>query len=59
MSGLKIGDLVKLKSGSPVMTVDSVDDRGQCGCKWFLGDEKKSAVFSQESLVRTNPDADK
>lgn len=51
MSQWKVGDLVQLKSGGPVMTVASVrDDIGQLACKWFLNSEPKSDWFPPEAL---------
>ncbi|MEJ2905068.1 DUF2158 domain-containing protein [Pedobacter panaciterrae] len=32
---IKPGDLVKLKSGSPQMTVDAILGSGQIQCVWF------------------------
>jgi uncharacterized protein YodC (DUF2158 family) len=52
-----IGDVVKLKSGGPVMTVDSFDENNsRVWCIWF--DEKKTmqtAKFVQESLTKYTP----
>ncbi|WP_108178826.1 DUF2158 domain-containing protein [Phreatobacter oligotrophus] len=30
-----VGDLVRLKSGGPTMTVERVDDDGMVQCLWF------------------------
>lgn len=30
-----IGDIVRLKSGGPSMTVESIDDQGMVHCIWF------------------------
>ena len=53
MAVLKSGDLVVLKSGSPVMTVDTVntdifDDNKITGilCAWFVGDKLERALRS-------------
>lgn len=51
MSDLKKGDIVWLKSGSPKMTVDSVNVGG-CVCIWFDGKEAKKYVFDVESLTK-------
>lgn len=37
---LKIGDLVRLKSGDPLMTVSSFKD-DQVYCRWFAGEYDK------------------
>ena len=36
---LKIGDVVKLKSGGSVMTVNSIEENGEINCQWFSGDK--------------------
>lgn len=42
MSDLKVGDLVKLKSGSPLMTLIKIDG-DICSCRWFdCHDNQKS-----------------
>ena len=52
-----IGDIVKLKSGGPEMTVRKVNinmnDKfsGSYQCQWFAGKKLDSGVFPQESLV--------
>jgi len=50
------GDVVHLKSGGPLMTVESVDDSG-VNCTWF--DEKKNlrnARFPQTTLEKWEED---
>ena len=49
----KPGDLVKLKSGGPVMTVDTVEDSFVVGywCEWFAGKKLDRANFSETSLL--------
>lgn len=58
MTALKPGDLVVLKSGGPVMTVDTVntdvlDDDKITGilCAWFVGNKLERARFSPGALV--------
>jgi uncharacterized protein YodC (DUF2158 family) len=52
-----IGDIVKLKSGGPEMTVRKVNTNmseefsGNYQCQWFAGKKLDSGVFPQESLV--------
>ena len=48
-----VGDLVQLKSGGPVMTVQSIDPRGNEGlwCQWFSGKKLERGHFKQETLV--------
>jgi uncharacterized protein YodC (DUF2158 family) len=51
MSQWKVGDIVQLKSGGPVMTVTSIrNDIGQVACNWFLRDEAKNGWFPPEAL---------
>lgn len=44
------GDVVKLKSGGPTMTVQGHDTRGYAICKWFNDREPTTETFSEESL---------
>ena len=47
----KAGDLVELKSGGPVMTVedDSSMDKSY-KCSWFAGDKHQSNWFAEAAL---------
>src|ERR1700760_4922382 len=58
MTALKPGDLVVLKSGGPVMTVDTVntdifDDDKVTGilCAWFVGNTLERARFDPGALI--------
>jgi uncharacterized protein YodC (DUF2158 family) len=60
MTVLKPGDLVVLKSGGPVMTVDTVntdifDDDKITGilCAWFVGNKLERARFDPGALIAT------
>jgi uncharacterized protein YodC (DUF2158 family) len=60
MAEFKPGDLVVLKSGGPVMTVDSVDHlAGGSGikCVWFAGAKRETAYFRAESIEPAPPKA--
>lgn len=46
----KIGDLVTLKSGSPVMTIVAAIE-GNFQCAWFVDGDVRDAVFSPPSLA--------
>lgn len=47
------GDVVRLKSGGPTMTVEQYDDiYQQVVCSWFAGDKHERARFSPASLVK-------
>lgn len=52
-NGLKPGDLVQLRSGGPIMTVDAVGDGGKVRCEWFDDkDVAQSKIFSATSLIK-------
>jgi len=57
MGKIKKGDVVKLKSGSPAMTVESVDSKGMLTCVWYDSDKKKimDKKFSYECLDLSTP----
>lgn len=46
-----IGDTVKLKSGGPLMTIDSIDARNKIFCKWFAGSKLENGTFDKKTLV--------
>jgi len=49
----KVGDTVRLKSGSPIMTVTIVGERHglpMVACAWFVKTENKTAEFPPDSL---------
>lgn len=47
-----VGDVVKLKSGGPDMTIRSVPDlhSKQYLCQWFAGKKLEQGSFPEESL---------
>ncbi|MGO0628681.1 YodC family protein [Pseudomonas sp. SAR267] len=48
----KVGDLVRIKSGGPVMTVKTVFDQSNSfDCQWFAGKKLEVGRFPSESLV--------
>ena len=52
---LKIGDVVKLKSGGPAMTVELIsrwDGIEKARCQWFSGDKVEQNVFTEEMLEK-------
>jgi uncharacterized protein YodC (DUF2158 family) len=62
MNALKPGDLVVLKSGGPVMTVDTVntdilDDDKVTGvlCAWFVGNKLERARFDCNAITPAPP----
>ena len=52
MAEWQVGDVVQLKSGGPVMTVDSLCADGGCNCKWFLKGEQRGGYFPQGTLQK-------
>jgi uncharacterized protein YodC (DUF2158 family) len=57
----KVGDVVRLKSGGPNMTVTSCGDHWSTGpngvfCTWFAGTKQESGVFKMEVLALVPPD---
>lgn len=60
MKKLKIGDVVKLKSGSPDMTVGQINIVGApdyVSCSWFDEGKIQKAKFHKDSLtlLKVNP----
>jgi uncharacterized protein YodC (DUF2158 family) len=56
-NGFKLGDIVKLKSGGPEMTVRALPDQYQgYGCQWFAGKKLEQGFFPKESLVLVLPE---
>lgn len=55
----KIGDIVKLKSGGPNMTVGMVLAKGRYRCQWFAGSKDQSADFWADALVRVTDEPKK
>ena len=63
MTAVKPGDLVVLKSGGPVMTVDTVntdifDDDKITGllCAWFVGNKLERARFDRDAIALAAPE---
>lgn len=60
MAQLKAGDVVKLKSGGPKMTVESTaSNPAGVLCTWFDKAEKKSSCFQPEALEAVGKKAKK
>lgn len=53
----KVGDIVKLKSGGPEMTVEGWNGyHGGYDCQWFAGKKLDTGRFKLESLVLVKPE---
>ena len=57
----KIGDIVKLKSGGPDMTVQDDSNVGETvyWCQWFAGKKLERGRFAPESLELVIPEKKK
>jgi len=55
MDDLEIGDVVRLKSGGPEMTVNSVIKKGKATCVWFAQGvtEMQKEYFKTEAIEKT------
>lgn len=55
----KVGDIVKLRSGGPDMTVESVPEFRQYSehyrCQWFAGKKLEHGNFQEEALEAVQP----
>lgn len=49
---LAYGDVVKLKSGGPKMTVNALPTSSAVECVWFFKDAFQRATLNNTSLVR-------
>ncbi len=59
MPDFKEGDIVKLKSGGPDMTVTNPKSLGdQVVCKWFAGSKVQEGKFHPDSLEHVEDDGD-
>jgi uncharacterized protein YodC (DUF2158 family) len=59
MADFKPGDLVHLKSGGPIMTVNGLEPATQeLVCLWFSGDDLERGVFSQAAVAEVEEDED-
>ena len=60
MNEIKIGDIVRLKSGGPKMTVEGFKwdhlkncyDNNQVQCTWFVEQERHTEYFTNGALIK-------
>ena len=58
-----VGDIVKLKSGGPDMTIKELltnlsdQPTGSYRCQWFAGKKLDNGVFPHESLVKVESES--
>jgi uncharacterized protein YodC (DUF2158 family) len=55
----KAGDIVRLKSGGPRMTLTSVDDRGYVRTAWFARAAEQHGYFHLDALIGAPAEAPK
>lgn len=55
MAEVKPGDVVRLTSGGPPMTVGNPATRGVFECRWFDGVDLRSGPFPPDSLAPAVP----
>lgn len=54
-SSFQIGDVVRLKSGGPDMTVTYLGTDGQIQCEWYEGGQFAHHAFPPAALVKAEP----
>ena len=59
MEKFKVGEIVKLKSGGPSMSVKTIYGGGDVGCQWFAGSTLKSGNFDPDTLIKVKDDEPK
>lgn len=60
MSDFKVGDVVKLKSGGPDMTINRIEDVNHFRCVWFSAMGLHTLGFLRlKDWKNQDPDADK
>jgi uncharacterized protein YodC (DUF2158 family) len=57
MASIKAGDVVRLKSGGPLMTVDKIVSGDSARCDWFDDKHKQcGAIFPLHSMEIYEPE---
>jgi uncharacterized protein YodC (DUF2158 family) len=53
---IQVGDVVKLKSGGPAMTITAIDETSKKAfCEWFESTEQHQGTFVLAALEPSNP----
>ena len=52
----KLGDVVRLKSGGPAMTVTYISDEGKLQCEWFTDAVHGWKEFPREAVEQVEVD---
>jgi len=55
----KTGDLVQLKSGGPIMTVQTYASGDYLNCQWFSGTKLADGTFKEDSIQIASEDSKK
>jgi uncharacterized protein YodC (DUF2158 family) len=50
----KVGDVARLKSGGPNMTVNRLTAPSGVSCVWFEGTKKEASTFNQSALEKAD-----
>ena len=58
MNAFKVGDVVQLKSGGPLMTIAEVRGDEQCRCSWFLNGKRFQEMFNKDELEKVENETD-
>jgi uncharacterized protein YodC (DUF2158 family) len=53
---IEVGNVVRLNSGGPSMTVEEVLDDGQVKCVWFDKTRERTRTFNVTMLQKTTPE---
>lgn len=48
---MKIGDVVRLKSGGPAMTIQVIESSGEAKCTWFWNGRVRRHTFLIHLLI--------
>jgi len=50
MNEFKIGDVVQLKSGGPLMTIENFDEDNKACCVWFIDNKQQYGLFEIKTI---------